>query len=155
MRSPVPPEETDALGRWDPWRALANRPHIELRVDPVAALMGGAMLVEGAGRTFVVLDPGLEERARRVALAHELVHAERGGGCDAPGQPHAWDAVVAREETTVDAIVAARLVPRAQLQALVERAARGGDLLTAWDVCEAFDVDRRVAEAALADLTRA
>lgn len=144
-----PPESGGpGSGRWDPWRALAQRPHIELRRHPIAELTGGAMLIQVDGLTVIVLHPDLDRVAQRCALAHELVHEERGGGCDRRDQPETWDPVAAREERKVDAIVAARLVPRAELRRLAASRVEGPGL-TASEVAESFEVSAHIAAVAL------
>lgn len=145
----------DAGAPWDPWEALRSRPHVELRYAPEAALTGGAMLVTTRDRAIVVLDPALGRRARRCALAHELIHEERGGGCDGYGLPVAWDDVVARDEAAVNREVAARLVPSPALRRLAHQRADVGDPLAAWEVADAFDVDDAVARLALSLLDQA
>ncbi|MBI2710466.1 MAG: hypothetical protein HYX34_12350 [Actinobacteria bacterium] len=134
---------------WDPWVALRARPHVELRLDPVAALLGGGMLVRIGERAVITLDPALDGRSRRVALAHELIHDERGGGCDEPGTPAGWDAVVARDEAAVDREVARRLVPAAGLRRWLEERFSVDDAVALWEVAEAFDVDEATAARAL------
>lgn len=141
-------------GRWDPWAALRARPHVRLDFADEAALLGGAMLVLGPDLTVVVLDPALDRRARRVALAHELVHEERGGGCDARALTEGLDALVARDEASVVREVARRLVPADALVELVERREELHDPVAPWEVAEAFDVDLATAEVALGLLPR-
>lgn len=136
-------------GRWNPWAALRARPHVQLRLDPEAALLGGGMLVLGPGLAVVVLDPALDRRSRRVALAHELVHEERGGGCDAPGLPDELDVIVSRDEAAVVREVARRLVPPAALRHLLEQRHGLGLHVEPWEVAEVFDVDDPTACVAL------
>lgn len=150
---PRPPAE-HRDGRWDPWRALQARPHVRLDFAVEAGLLGGAMLVLGPDLTVVVLDPALDRRARRVALAHELVHEERGGGCDAAALPAALDPVVARDEAEVVREVARRLVPAAALARLVAHREELHDPVAPWEVADAFDVDLPTAEVALGLLPR-
>ena len=145
-------EECGPDGRWNPWAALRARPHVQLRLDPEAGLLGGAMLVLGPALAVVVLDPALDRRSRRVALAHELIHEERGGGCDAPGLPAALDVIVARDEADVVREVARRLVPPAALRHLLEQRHGLGLHVEPWEVAEAFDVDDPTARVALAAL---
>ncbi|HEU5150783.1 MAG TPA: hypothetical protein VFU19_09810 [Iamia sp.] len=151
-RRPAPAPEWDAEGRWNPWAALRARPHVELRLDPEAGLLGGGMLVLGPGLAVVVIDPALDRRSRRVALAHELIHEERGGGCDAPGLPEALDVIVARDEAEVVREVARRLVPAPALRRLLEQRHGLGLHVEPWEVAEAFDVDDATARVALAEL---
>ncbi|HEY4377323.1 MAG TPA: hypothetical protein VGM93_09200, partial [Acidimicrobiales bacterium] len=86
------------MAGWDPWTALRSRPHIIFGLDPVAGLLGGGLLARRGALVAIVLDPALDRRARRCALAHELIHDERGGGCDAVEVPASWEPVAAREE---------------------------------------------------------
>lgn len=122
----------------------------------VAELPGGALglsVIDGPHRA-VLLDARLSRVERRVALAHELVHLERGGGAHHPGAPRAWSPVVAREERHVDDIVAARLVPGEDLARLV--AARSEvEPVTASLVAAEFDVTEDVAQRALEHLAAA
>ncbi len=145
----TPPAENNSEEIWNPWEALRSRPHVELQMAPEAALLGGAMLVLGPGLTVVVLDPALDRRARRVALAHELIHEERGGGCDGAGLPPGLDPMVARDEAEVVREVARRLVPRAALAALVRQRDELHDPVAPWEVAEEFDVDDATARVAL------
>ncbi|MCU1453101.1 MAG: hypothetical protein JWN46_1247 [Acidimicrobiales bacterium] len=145
---------TDELGRpparWDPWSALRSRPHILFRLDPVAATLGGGLLARRGDRTAIVIDPALDRRRRRCALAHELVHDERGGGCDRVDAPPSWDAVVHREELRVDREVAARLVPAGELAHFLQARVEVGDPAALWEVAEEFDVDEATAARAVA-----
>jgi hypothetical protein len=91
-----------------------------------------------------VLDAGLDRRARRCVLAHELVHAERG-----IGHPAATTATMEREEEAVRREVARRLVPPSLLQRFVAaRVDLGG--VTVGEVADEFDVEQEVAAKALA-----
>lgn len=113
------------------------------------------MLVSAPGRSIIVIDPSLDRRARRCALAHELVHEERGGGCDGYGTAPDWDPVVTRDEAAVDREVATRLVPSGALRRLVRQRAELEDPVPDWEVADAFDVDDSVARLALRLLDRA
>lgn len=101
---------------------------------------------------LIMIDPSEGRVRRRCLLAHELVHDERGGGCHADYMPPSWRAVVRREEAWVNNIVADRLVPPQELQALCHRAVERGEAVTARDVADEFDVTEEVAERALARL---
>lgn len=141
--------DAPAAERWNPWSALRDRPHVEFRLDAVAAILGGGFYARQGGRAAIVLDPALHRRRRRTALAHELIHDERGAGFDAPGMPATWDAVVAREEAAVDAEVARRMVPVAELEAFVRPRLELGLAVDAWEVADEFDVDQATAVAAM------
>ena len=99
-----------------------------------------------------MLDPALDRRRRRTALAHELIHDERGTGCDQRDAPATWAVVVGREEAAVDAEVVRRMVPAAELWAIAAARAELGDALLAWEVADEFDVDETTAHAALVSL---
>lgn len=132
-----------AVVPWCPW-AAAERAGVLVRIDPIADLLGGGIGAWRGGRAVVVLSPTFDHVERRVALAHELVHLERGGGIDHPGMPASWGAAVAREEAAVDAEVARRLVPRRVLLALDTSSG-----LRACEVAELFDVTHQLAELAM------
>lgn len=90
--------------RWDPWAALADRPHIVFRFAELPAATGGAIYWPRGDLAAIIIDPALGERERTAALAHELVHDERGGGVTG-------DSATARDEAAVEREVARRLVP--------------------------------------------
>ncbi|MDQ1438580.1 MAG: IrrE N-terminal-like domain [Acidimicrobiaceae bacterium] len=137
---------------WDPWAALGARPHLVYGRADLPALLGGAVYWP-LGRYVAVLIDRRERRVRRrCLLAHELVHDERLGGCDADFMPDSWDAVVSREEGWVNDIVADRLVPPAELQALCLRLADLEIGVTPADVAAEFDVTEEVAARALSRL---
>lgn len=139
---------------WNPWRALRARQHIDLHRHPSARLTGGAYCARAGDRAFIVLSPDLDRRERNAALAHELVHLERGDLVDRPDAPDTWKPVAAREEHHVDRIVATRLVPTSELQAAVARWTTMGEAVTAGLVADEFDVPDAVARVALGELER-
>lgn len=120
----------------------------------MAALAGGAAYYRSGGLAAIIIDPRLSRSERNAALAHELVHDERGGGADHPGMPASWAAVVARDEAAVDQEVARRLVPPAELARFCEVMALLDIGVTAHEVAEHFDVPPAVAGAALRQLAR-
>ena len=134
---------------WNPWRALRERDHILFRRDSVAAEMGGALYARKGRRAAIVIDPALPRRERAAALAHELVHDERGGGRDFEEFPDTWDALVARDELQVHREVARRLVPIDALREYCERLATTYEPVRVADVVEEFDVSADVALMAL------
>jgi hypothetical protein len=83
------------------------------------------------------------------ALAHELIHDERGGGAEHREMPPGWAAVAARDEAAVNREVARRLVPRNELVAYLERCEAREWGVTAAQVAEEFDVSDEVAAEAL------
>lgn len=113
---------------------------------------GGAYIRASDGRAIIVIDPGLTRQDRNAALAHELIHDERGGGVDKEGMPASWAAVVAREEGIVDAEVARRLVDLEELAEFVAGRLAMGEAVGAREAADWFDVPVAVAERALSQL---
>ena len=127
--------------RWDPWRALRARGDGTLFAFAPLGGPDGRWERDDQGDVILV-ETALGRRARRVTLAHELIHAERG-----VGHPEATGATMQLEEQRVCREVAQRLVPRRQLQQfLLERTSVGG--VSAVDVAEEFDVTVGVADLA-------
>jgi hypothetical protein len=141
-------------GAWNPWKALRERRHLVFARALLPAATGGAVYARRQHRAAIVIDPRLDRRARNAALAHELVHDERGGGCEYEGMLPTWHPVVSRDENRVQDEVARRLVPLQELQDLVGRRA---DLegLVLWEIAEHFDVPEAVAARAVGLLGRA
>lgn len=139
-------------GRWNPWRALRGRRHIDLHMDPIARRAGGGLYATDGEFAVIFLDPDLTQVERNAVLAHELVHDERGGGAAFSGMPSQWAAVVARDEAAVDREVAARLVPRDELLDVLDDLVDVLGGVTARDIAEVFDVPVDVARVALAAL---
>jgi hypothetical protein len=140
--------------RWDPWAEAERRPHLRVALAALPPALGGAVWWPRGDRAAIVVDPALAAEERTAALAHELVHDERGGGADRPGMPACWGAVVARDEAAVDAEVARRLVPGDELAAVAAERAAAGDGLSPSDVAVWFEVPLAVAARALATLVR-
>jgi hypothetical protein len=139
--------------RWNPWAELRGRP--ELYVAILELRHGDAFYwpcPDGSKRCAIGLGGHLDRVGRRCALAHELVHHERGGGCSWVGQPDTWSSVVARDEAAVDEEVARRLVPVGELAEMVAAVEDLGDGLEVWHVAEEFDVTAEVADRALRQL---
>lgn len=134
---------------WNPWRALRSRPHIVLRFAALPADTGGAVYWPRGARAAIVIDPALRRRERNAALAHELVHDERGGGADKEGMPASWSPVVVRDEAAVDREVARRLVPPEELAKFLEVMELLEVGVTVYEVAEHFDVPEDVACEAL------
>lgn len=84
---------------WNPWRTLRRRPDITLDLVRLDAPQT-AGTVHSARR--ILLDPRIGQRHRNDALAHELVHLERG-----PAVAGFEDA----EERAVEEETARRLIP--------------------------------------------
>jgi hypothetical protein len=149
-----PNEPTPPPGRsrpWDPATAAAERADLVVVEDPVAALFGGGFLVRRDGRHAIVLEPDLHPWQRRAALAHELVHVER-GILDLRCAPEGWEHEVVREERAVRREVAARLAPPSVVRVVVDRLGRAGEAVTAAAVAVELEIPLDVAEEALAVL---
>lgn len=134
-------------GRWDPWRALRERDHIVFALAPLPADIG-AVYWPRDGRAALIIDDRLTRPERRAALAHELVHDEHGGGMPASGND-SIDVAVRRHEVHVNLEVADRLVPPAELHALIEQLLDLDEPVRPIDVMEEFDVPIDVAHRAL------
>lgn len=145
-----------AESRWNPWRALRAREHVRFRLAPLPDATGGGIVAhtpDGA-RAAIVIDPALSLEERNAALAHELVHDER-GLTTADGMPTSWGAVVAREEQTVDRITAGRLVPIDELRQVVDVMLDLHGSIEARHVAEHFEVPEPVARLAMQMLKEA
>lgn len=130
---------------WHVWDDLDDRNHIELAY---ALLAGGAeALIEdlGGGWRRITLEARLDRRARRSALAHELVHDERGLLFDA----NTPAGLVQTEERSVQAEVVRRLVPPELLGILLARSASAQHPVECADVANEFDVTPAIALAAM------
>lgn len=135
------------VAAWNPWASLRAQPEVEFALAddlPVSAIYAR----RGEERA-IVLNRGLGRRRRNEALAHELIHHERGGGADQPGMPASWDAVVARDEIAVEREVARRLLPLGELQGFVDQRVADHRAVTALDVAEEFDCTEDLAALAL------
>lgn len=129
--------------RWNPWRALRAREHVELRWVEMPAGTRGAWWLDG-DRSVIALSHRLGRRERNAVLAHELVHDERriAYTADTPR------ALVDKEEAVVDRIAARRLVPGDELARVVAALLEAHGQVTVHDLAEHFDVPPDVAERA-------
>lgn len=135
---------------WNPWRALRARDHITFRLADVASIGGGGLYAHYPdGDAIILIDPALGPVDRNAALAHELVHDERGG---IPVGAPAW--IVRKEERQVDEVLALRLVPLEELERFCLARATVGPV-SVHDVAEEFEVPPDVAARAMRMLRRA
>lgn len=105
-----------ATSGYDPWRHLRSMPHVSLRWTRDEAELDGAQAWWYPDLVEIVIDAGLPQADRRCALAHELVHAERGDG------PCVTPVLEIRQEHAVDVAAARRLIG---LRALADALAWG------------------------------
>jgi hypothetical protein len=128
------------MAGWDPWAAAAGLPRLEIWFGDVPQ---GAVWHRDDEGDHITLDASASRRERRALLAHELIHVERG-----VGYPLASSATMQREEAIVRRETARRLVPPAELAALVARL-EALEPITADLVADEFDVPAYVAAEAL------
>jgi hypothetical protein len=133
------------MAGWNPWAAARCLPRLEIWFDDVPQ---GAVWHRDEHGDRIILDASAPRRERRALLAHELIHVERG-----VGYPLASAATMEREEAIVRRETARRLVPLAELAALVTRL-DGLEPITAELVADEFDVPAHIAAEALAALHR-
>ena len=132
---------------WNPWRDLRYRKHITLGFTDVPGRSDAVYVTWPDGGAVVLIDRRLDRIHRNAALAHELIHDERGIDGHA-NDSDLWKPVRARDEQQVDREVARRLVPLDELEQVVALAESQGVALEAWEVAEEFDVPLAVAERA-------
>lgn len=135
------------MGVWDPWEALRRRPDITLHWAWLPTGHHGTVHRDG-DCWVITLHAELDRVQRRCALAHELIHVER-------GIVHASPATMAREEAIVRAETARRLVPGEELARTVRRLASIGIGVEARHVASFYDVTSTVARDALTRLRSA
>lgn len=130
---------TERRAGWNPWQALREWQAAELSM---AELPNGVAAVSCpyGDRPAIVLDPSLTQVERNAALAHELIHLERGGTCAGAG----W-----AEEERVEDEVARRLVPLGELLVWVVKLEQADVRVEPWMVAEEFHVPDAVAERAM------
>lgn len=133
---------------WRVWRALRERPEIEFVLCDLPQGVRAIHASDGQHQAILV-SRNLSPAERLAAVAHELVHVERGGSGHHPDAPATWGPAVAVEERRVNDIVARRLVPPDRLAEFVQRRLSAHDRVTAADVAEEFDVPQDVAERAM------
>lgn len=141
-------------GRWRPWRDLAERPNVDLALVDMPAGAPAALHVTDGKVHVILIDRRLDPAERLAALAHELVHLERGGSGHVDGLPVQLRPAVAREEARVDRIAAARLMPYDELEQVVSRCCEVAGGVTAADVAEEFGVSERLAAVAIEQWAR-
>jgi len=127
-------------------------PNVRLGFERLPNECGGAAIYYGARNTVILLDTRLTQAERKAALAHELLHLERGSVSKCRNIRGALSVEVVREENRIQREVARRLVPLDELGPVVDRIAGLGHGVTALEVAEEFDVPPVVASQALTEL---
>lgn len=138
--------------RWSPWRVLKHMPDVTMTLAELPNETGGAVLARRGSATVIVLDRRLTQAERKAALAHELLHIERGSMSHCRNIRGALSVEVVREENRIHREVALRLVPLEELSIAVDRVAGLGHGVTAAEIAEEFEVPHVVASQALREL---
>lgn len=111
-----------------------------------------AVLATDGENVVILIDRHLHPAEREAALAHELVHLERGGSGWTPGLPEALGVVVRREERRVDDLSADRILPLPRLTTFCHQRAEV-ESITAALVADELEVAESVAERQLRRLS--
>lgn len=127
---------------WNPWRALRERPHIELVWAPLEDCE--ARIEDRSTGRRIVMDPAMSQVDRNAHLVHELIHDERGIFYPPATPP----ALVEKEEYAVRKETALRMLPMEDLIRFVE-ATQEFVPITAEVVAERFSVPVPVAREAM------
>lgn len=134
---------------WNPRHEAERHDDLDIIIAALPPSTGGGLYFRVDSTTAVIaVDPKLADAERVDALAHELVHHERGGGAHGRGHRRFRPDRI-REERRVWRIVAARRVPLDRLAAFCDAQADLGHGVGPEEVQAEFDVSRRVAEEAL------
>ena len=137
--------------RWNPWRVLRGRTHVDLEWHPAMRRMGGGISIRDGFKSTIVLDPGMDRAQRNAALGHELVHEE----LDFAWERGTPELLVSKGEQLVGRITVDRLVPPEDLRAFVHLRVEAGECVEVIDAAEEFDVPLWVAQVALERLRAA
>lgn len=127
-------------------------PNVRLGFERLPNECGGAAIYFGPRNTVILLDPRLTQAERKAALAHELLHLERGSISHCRNVRGALSVEVVREENRIQREVALRLVPLDELGPVVDRLAGLGHGVMPADVADEFEVPPVVAAQALSEL---
>lgn len=143
----------NVAAEWRPWRALRGLDDVELELCDLPGSARAIYAQRGEDRA-ILIDRRLSPAERMAALAHELVHLERGGGCHQRGAPAPLAIDVRKEERRVDDEVARRLVPLDDLAEFVDIAVICGEGVTVPMVAAEYGVTDDVARRAMEQLLR-
>lgn len=142
------------MASWGAWHALRARSDIGFALVDLPDRGPRAVLAERGHDRVVLIDRRLSPAERLCALAHELIHLERGGSGFQLGQPAPLGALVAREEARVERLVAERLVDQEQMDAYLAAMTDMGLGVEPWMVAEEFGVDHSTAVLAMEQAKR-
>lgn len=138
------------MARWNPWRTLRERTHIEFALVDLPDSFGGAFYSPQGDWAALLVDRRLPRRGKKAATGHELVHDELGAPITHRDAPASWADVVGRDERRCDRIAARRFIPRDELIAFIDSRMGCEEVgVTVWEVAEEFDITEDVAELAL------
>lgn len=129
------------------WRVLRDHPDIEFKVLDLPAGIK-AIYAQRGEDVAILVDKGLSPAERLAAVAHELIHHERGGGCHHPDAPPLLHVATKREERRVELAVVEGMVDWPRLRRFVDQRAEIG-MVFPLDVAEEFDLALDVADLAL------
>lgn len=138
---------------WNPWRELRADESVTLGFEQLPGTMIG-YYDPHPELPVIMLNSQLGQAGRSCAVAHELIHHERGGGADMPGMPATWKAIVARDEQFCDDEAVRRLVPMNELVHLVVELEAGCEHPHPHHVAERFHVTETYGRRALELLDR-
>lgn len=133
---------------WDPWETIVDDDLLDVVFARIPTGARAALLRRD-GRHIVVLDRRLGADDRKLFLAHELIHRERGIATAGELPPK----LVALEERRVEGETLDRVVPPPQLLSFI-RANSKFEPCTASQVAEEFGVPWDVADDAMRRLAR-
>ncbi len=141
---------------WRPWRELRSRADIDFALADLPPPMRALWCRDpDTGARAILVARHLSPAERLEALAHELVHDERGGSGHRADMPDLLCAGVEREERRTDEIVAERLLPDEVLRKWVRAEVELGQEVTVIRCAERFEVSEAVAYRSLIRLALA
>lgn len=126
----------------DPWEMLAKQPDVMFWREPLPASTGGAAYATDGDVAVIRLDPSLDQRERRAAVLHELIHHRDGVPCG--DRRSKWLTCQAIEDEVADL-----LIPPAELRTWWVAAEELGEHVTPDVIAEAFHTPQDLAERAM------
>jgi hypothetical protein len=143
----------------DAHRQIAHDAHDRRRLEVVVTDLPTGLRALHAraedGFRCILISRALPPVERLAALAHELAHDDRRGGCHQPGLPDRLRPIVTRDEARVDRIAADRVLPLPGLASWVDRHLADDSPVTPASAAEELEVAPWVAELQLRRLEEA